>query len=233
MITSRTFSTCVWVAASISSTSMSRPSAISRQASQRPQGSGIGPCSQLSAASQDAGGRGFSDAARPGKHERLREVAGRDGVAQCLGDAALADDLVKPTWAPLAGENLVSHAVVSPDSTVVSRESRGGSDRGPEGPAAHVSDYLALLPSGPDAVHRLRLHRVRARGATRHGTCRSIRHSPQIARRSALSLSSTPWAIKWAGSTLMATRRSRCVMFVTTIRSGTRVLPGRSKQQYP
>ena len=52
----------------------------------------------------------------------------------------------------LRGENLVGHTVVSPDSTVVSRESRGGSDRGPEGPAAHVSDYLALLPSGPDAV---------------------------------------------------------------------------------
>ena len=36
------------------------------------------------------------------------------------------------------------------------------SHRGPEGPAAHVSDYLALLPSGPDAVRRLKLHRVRA-----------------------------------------------------------------------
>jgi len=37
-----------------------------------------------------------------------------------------------------------------------------GLSRDPEEPAAHVSDYLALLPSGPDAVHRLRLHRVRA-----------------------------------------------------------------------
>jgi hypothetical protein len=32
----------------------------------------------------------------------------------------------------------------------------------PGGTAAHVSDCLALLPSGPDAVRRLRLHRVRA-----------------------------------------------------------------------
>ena len=32
----------------------------------------------------------------------------------------------------------------------------------PGRPAAHVSDYLALLPSGPDAVRRLRLHRFRA-----------------------------------------------------------------------
>src|SRR3712207_3708087 len=38
----------------------------------------------------------------------------------------------------------------------------GGSHRDPEEPAAHVSDCLALLPSGPDAVRRLRLHRVRA-----------------------------------------------------------------------
>jgi hypothetical protein len=34
--------------------------------------------------------------------------------------------------------------------------------RDPEKPAAHVSDCLALLPSGPDAVRRLRLHRFRA-----------------------------------------------------------------------
>ena len=35
-------------------------------------------------------------------------------------------------------------------------------NRGPEWPAAHVRIYLALLPSGPDAVRRLRLHRDRA-----------------------------------------------------------------------
>ena len=49
MMTSRTLSTPVWVAASISSTSMSRPSAISMQASHTPHGSGVGPCTQLSA----------------------------------------------------------------------------------------------------------------------------------------------------------------------------------------
>src|SRR5262252_7701796 len=32
----------------------------------------------------------------------------------------------------------------------------------PGRPAAHVRIYLALLPSGPDAVHRLKLHRFRA-----------------------------------------------------------------------
>ena len=39
MMISRTLSTCVLVAASISSTSMSRPCAISMQASQTPHGS--------------------------------------------------------------------------------------------------------------------------------------------------------------------------------------------------
>ena len=49
MITSRTLSMPVCVAASISSTSMSRPCAISWHASQVPQGSAVGPSSQLSA----------------------------------------------------------------------------------------------------------------------------------------------------------------------------------------
>ena len=49
MMTSRTLSTPVCVAASISSTSMSRPSAISTHASQTPHGSAVGPFTQLSA----------------------------------------------------------------------------------------------------------------------------------------------------------------------------------------
>ena len=49
MITSRTLSMPVCVAASISSTSMSRPSAISTQASQTPHGSAVGPFTQFSA----------------------------------------------------------------------------------------------------------------------------------------------------------------------------------------
>ena len=49
MITSRTLSTCVLVAASISRTSMSRPCAISMHASHAPQGSAVGPFSQFSA----------------------------------------------------------------------------------------------------------------------------------------------------------------------------------------
>ena len=49
MITSRTLSMPVLLAASISSTSRSRPWAISTQASHSPQGSGVGPLMQLSA----------------------------------------------------------------------------------------------------------------------------------------------------------------------------------------
>ena len=49
MMTSRTLSMPVWVAASISSTSMSRPSAISMHASHSPHGSGVGPFTQFSA----------------------------------------------------------------------------------------------------------------------------------------------------------------------------------------
>ncbi len=48
-MTARTFSTCVCVAASISRTSTSRPSAISVHASQVPHGSAVGPFTQLSA----------------------------------------------------------------------------------------------------------------------------------------------------------------------------------------
>ena len=39
---------------------------------------------------------------------------------------------------------------------------RRRSHRDPDGPAAHVRLLLALLPSGPDAVRGLTLHRVRA-----------------------------------------------------------------------
>jgi hypothetical protein len=49
MITARTLSTWVLVAASISMTSMSRPSAISTHASHVPHGSAVGPVSQFSA----------------------------------------------------------------------------------------------------------------------------------------------------------------------------------------
>ncbi len=40
----------------------------------------------------------------------------------------------------------------------------------PGGPAAHVRIYLALLPSGPDAVRRLKLHRFRTAVQSANGS---------------------------------------------------------------
>jgi len=73
-----------------------------------------------------------------------------------------------------------SSVVDHPSWTVVSHLWSGVGDethRGPDDPAAHVSDYLALLPSGSDAVRRLKLHRVRAavRAVTTRGKAQSIR----------------------------------------------------------
>src|SRR5688572_11851933 len=48
----------------------------------------------------------------------------------------------------------------------------------PGAPAAHCRVYLALLPSGPDAVRRLKLLRVRA--AMRRTHSRVLRRSRQI-----------------------------------------------------
>ena len=88
---------------------MSRPSAISVHASQVPQGSGVGPVHAVQRPSQDAGGRGLSHTARTGEHEGLREPVVRQGVAQRLRHAALADDVRKRLWAILAREHLVGH----------------------------------------------------------------------------------------------------------------------------
>src|SRR3989339_127580 len=94
MMISRTLSTWVWVAASISMTSMSRPSAISTQASHVPHGSGVGPFSQLSA------------------RARIRAVVVLPtprGPAKTNACATLADDVFEPLRAVLAGEHLVGH----------------------------------------------------------------------------------------------------------------------------
>jgi hypothetical protein len=53
-------------------------------------------------------------------------------------------------------------AILKNSSFSLATRRQQGSHRDPEVPAAHVSVCLALLPSGPDAVRRLRLHRFRA-----------------------------------------------------------------------
>ena len=58
-------------------------------------------------AREDPGGRGLADAARPGKHERLRNPVAGDRVSQRLRDTALPDDVIEPLRAPFSSENLV------------------------------------------------------------------------------------------------------------------------------
>ena len=109
MITSRTLSTPVCVAASISSTSMSRPSAISTQASHDAARIGGRPVHAVQRARQDARRRRLADAARPGEHERLREPAARQRVPQRPRHRLLADDVVELLRPPLARDDLVGH----------------------------------------------------------------------------------------------------------------------------
>ena len=128
MITSRMFSTWVWVAASISRTSMSRPSAISTHASHVPHGSGVGPCSQLRARARMRAVVVFPDATRgPAK---MKACASRSLVI------ALRSVWVTPRWPTtpwnvcgryFPGENLIGHHLVIPppsEPSVVGAEAR-------------------------------------------------------------------------------------------------------------
>ena len=109
MTTSRMLSMPVWLAASISSTSMSRPCAISTQASHSPHGSGVGPFTQLSARARMRAVVVLPQPREPGKHERMRDAAAGDRVAQRTRHRLLPDDVVEPLRTPLARENLVGH----------------------------------------------------------------------------------------------------------------------------
>ena len=173
MITSRTLSTPVWVAASISSTSMSRPSAISMQASQTPHGSAVGPFTQLSARARMRARRGLAAAARAGEHERLGDAPALERVAQRPGHGLLAEHVIETLGTPLAGEDLVGHEGM--ESPVQFRTA--GSHRGPEG--LHTSrKRLALLPSGPDAVRGPEIAQVPGRGAARHRSAGGLLAQP-------------------------------------------------------
>ena len=106
MITSRTLSTCVFVAASISSTSMSRPSAISTHASQTPQGSAVGPVTQFSARARMRAVVVLPTPRGPANTNDCAMRLARDRVPQRLRHAALADDVIESLRTPLARDNL-------------------------------------------------------------------------------------------------------------------------------
>ena len=109
MTTSRMLSMPVWLAASISSTSMSRPCAISMQASHSPHGSGVGPVDAVQRPRQDARRRRLAAAARAREHERVRDAPARNGVAQRARHRLLPDDIVEALWPPFAREDLIGH----------------------------------------------------------------------------------------------------------------------------
>ena len=112
----------VWLAASISSTSMSRPCAISTQASHVAARIGRRPVHAVERPRQDARGRRLAGAARAGKHERVRDAAAGNGVAQRARDRLLSDDLVEPLRPPFAGKNLISHREVEVQKLKVESE---------------------------------------------------------------------------------------------------------------
>ena len=64
---------------------------------------------QFSAARENPRRRGLADAARPGEDKRLGDPLRRNRVAERLGDAALADDVIEPLRPPFAGDYLEGH----------------------------------------------------------------------------------------------------------------------------
>ena len=90
---------------------MSRPCAISTQASQVPQGSAVGPSYAVERTREQARGRGLAHAARPREDERLVDAAARDRVAQRLRDGLLPDHVAEALGAVLAREDdVLGHA---------------------------------------------------------------------------------------------------------------------------
>ena len=77
---------------------------------------------------------------------------GNGGELLTIGDCRL-------TIAPIGNRQLSINTIVNLQSSI---DNARPPHRDPEWPAAHVSVCLALLPSGPDAVRRLKLHRFRA-----------------------------------------------------------------------
>ena len=113
---SRTSSTPVRQAASISTTSGWRSARIATQSGA--DAAGIGGRTPLAVragavqrAGDDAGGGGLSDAPDAGQHEGMGDAAGGEGVAQDAHHRLLADQVVEAGRAVLAGEHPVGNGV--------------------------------------------------------------------------------------------------------------------------
>ena len=84
---------------------------------------GRGPLDAVQGAGENAGRRRLAHPPRPREHERLGDPLAGDGVAQGLGDPALAHDVVEALRPPLAGENLIGHAVRGRRAPAATRKS--------------------------------------------------------------------------------------------------------------
>ena len=107
---SRMSPTPVRLAASISSTSTCRPSAIARQASQTPQGSIVGPPAPSAPGAvqplgDDPRRRGLADPAHAGQHEGVRDPLRLEGVAERAHHRLLPDQVGEGRGPVLAGQN--------------------------------------------------------------------------------------------------------------------------------
>ena len=143
---SRTSSTPVREAASISTTSGWRSSRMARQLAQTPHGSGGGAAGAVGAdaverAGDDAGGGGLADAAHAGEHEGVGDAAQGEGVAQDADHRILADHVIEAGGPVFAREHPVGRG-----------GSRTGRMRSPNrpGPVAGGSGRAASSSSRPD-----------------------------------------------------------------------------------
>ena len=117
---------------------------------QTPHGSGVGPCSQLRAAGQDAGARGLAAAARAAEQVGVVDPVAAQRLLQRVGDVLLPDDLGEGRRAVVAveGEGHGGSAYAGGRLTTRSARPRplGG---GRKGPPAHPPEptYPCCLPA--------------------------------------------------------------------------------------
>ena len=91
----------------------------------------------------------------PGKDERLRQPAGRDGVLQRVDDAALADDVFESLRTPFSRESDVRHDKLKQKLEVRTNWARAASKARPKGAyvaSLFTSNLTCLAP--PTAARR-------------------------------------------------------------------------------
>ena len=137
-------------------------SAISLQASHSPHGVAVGPLTQLSARARM---RAVVVLPTPRGPAKMKDCASRP--------VAIAFSSVRTTpRCPMTSSNRCGRHLRANARWDMGRIDSNAPEPRPGGPAAQHRIDLALLPSGPDAVRRLNLHRVRT--AVRGAVLRSL-----------------------------------------------------------